>query len=172
MTHENEFGDRSKFSIAFDLDQNHGGLYLFGRFCYWIGGIQVGDYGSGTSLRDVLMFLRGIVCDNGQREHSELFKLPAKDLFKRIDRALYGAGSEYTNLADIEGWARFQINPPVDIFDLWKVYLVENNSESRVVFASTNEEIAEINLPSGDFDKVIPEAYNALFEIYELESKQ
>ena len=46
------FGDYYTFAICYELDSNYGRAWLFGKFCYWIGGVQVGDYELGTSLRE------------------------------------------------------------------------------------------------------------------------
>jgi Immunity protein 42 len=31
-----EFGDRNSFAIEFDLDEHYEGVWLFGKFSYWI----------------------------------------------------------------------------------------------------------------------------------------
>ena len=69
------FGDVAIFAASYELEQNYDGAWLLGKFCYWIGGELVGDYELGTSLRDVLIVLRSVVRDNGNRENSSLFKL-------------------------------------------------------------------------------------------------
>jgi hypothetical protein len=43
-------GEPARFAVEYDLNENHGGEWLFGRFCYWCGGQQIGDYALGTSV--------------------------------------------------------------------------------------------------------------------------
>jgi hypothetical protein len=50
-------GEPSQFAVEYDLNENYGGVWMFGRFCYWCGGQRVGDYEMSTSLRDVLFQL-------------------------------------------------------------------------------------------------------------------
>lgn len=163
------FGDSSTFSTCFEFNQDYGGAWLFGKFCYWVEGIQMGDYELGTSLRDVLFLLRSVVTDNGNRENLCLFKLPADELYRCLNSALYAANSEYESIAQEECWARFRIHLPVDIFDDWKVYLVECPPMARIVYSYLESEVVELNIPSGIFDQVVTNAFNTLFEIYESE---
>lgn len=161
-------GDHSKFAIEFELDQNSGNEWLFGKFCYWINDTRIGDYELGTSLRDVLFALDDIVKDNGHRAHTKLFELSASDLFIRLESSLYGfKQSEYDELALQECWARFNLALPVDIFDGYKVYLVENVDEARIIFRNhQSEEIQEKVIPRGMFDEVVSIAQQKLSERY------
>ena len=70
-----DFGDRSKFAITVELDENYNGAWLFGKFCYWADGMMIGDYKSGTSLRDVLLQATNIHGDSGKRFCQDLFCL-------------------------------------------------------------------------------------------------
>ena len=54
-------GDPNRFAIALDLDEDYGGEWLFGRIGYIIGGVNVGDYDLGTSLRDVVLQMTFII---------------------------------------------------------------------------------------------------------------
>jgi len=163
------FGDVATFAASYELDENYGGSWLFGKFCYWIGGELVGDYQLGTSLRDVVTALRTVVRDNGNRENPSLFKLTAEELYRRLDSALYKENSKYESLAQEECWARFQIHLPVDIFDFWKVYLVDSPPVARIVYSFSEGSVVEVNLPAGIFDQAITDVFNALFDVYEAE---
>lgn len=164
-------GDVGEFAISYELDENHGGSWLFGKFCYWIGGKMIGDYEMGTSLRDILALLRSIVIDNGDRENINLFNLGYEKLYARLDNTLYGGGkkSDFDELAERECWARFQIFPLVDIFDDWKIYMIDFPPKARIVYSFREEYVVEFNLRAGIFDQVVTEVFNALFDIYELE---
>ncbi len=159
-------GNPLMFATQYELDQEYNGSWLLGRFCYWIGGTQVGDLALGTSLRDVLMTLRSIVRDNGNRQDLNLFKLPAEELYRRLD-TLYGRNPEYEDVAQEECWARFQIDLPLDIFDHWKIYMVECESEARIVYSNPGGIIVEEILELGIVDKVISDTFNELTAMYE-----
>jgi Immunity protein 42 len=165
------FGNTKEFAISYELDINSCGSWLFGKFCYWIGDKMVGDYDMGTSLRDVLLLLRSIVTDNGSRENINLFRLSREELYLRLDSTLYGGGerSNYEELAEEECWARFQIFPSVDIFDEWKIYLIDSPPKARIVYSFRNKNIVEFNLSSGIFDQVATSAFDTLLNIYESE---
>jgi Immunity protein 42 len=166
------FGNRSEFAVSFELNSNYGGSWLFGKFCYWISDIQIGDYELGTSLRDILMFLRQIVDDNGKRKKTEFSNLSGENLYKRVDNALYGIGSEYTKISEQECWACFQISPAVDVFDQWKVYLIEDEMSQRILYSDPHGSISEIYLALNTFEKTILDVYNKLYEIYEMTNAQ
>ncbi|CAH1193821.1 hypothetical protein PAECIP111893_00562 [Paenibacillus plantiphilus] len=103
-------GDRSFFAVEFELDQEYGSDWLFGKFCYWIRDRRLGDYELGASLRDVLFSLDTLVQDNGNRTHLDLFGLTRSDLFTRLDGALFGyEPSQYDDVAVKESWARFNV---------------------------------------------------------------
>jgi hypothetical protein len=56
-------GEKTSFAIEFELDENAGGAWLFGKFCYWVGGSMLGDYPLGASLRDILFLMTQVVGD-------------------------------------------------------------------------------------------------------------
>jgi hypothetical protein len=167
-------GDKSEFAIEYELALDYGGVWMFGRFCYWIAEHQIGDYESGASLRDVMLQLHRIIRDSGKRVHEELFNLNKLELFSRLNDVLYGyRDSEYEEVGLEEKWERFDIVPRADIFDESKVFLVENQNQSRIIFREGCGQgvrgIYEAYTDSGAFDRVITEAYKQLDSIYDLE---
>src|SRR5262245_8260010 len=122
-----EIGNRKSFAITVDLDQDYGGAWLYGKLCYWIDGIQIGDYQLGTSLRDVLFQMKYIVSDCGNRVGGALCTLPPREAFSRLDEELFGTSEgesdDQSELPDTP--ARFDITIHVDVFDQWKAYLIE-----------------------------------------------
>lgn len=161
------FGDKSQLAMSFELDPNYGGVWLYGTFCYWIGNRQVGNCQLSTSLRDLLWGLRSHVRDNGNRQHQSLCELPADELFRTLDDALYRDDSKYESIATQECWARFDIGFPIDIFDDWKIFLLDTSSGSRIVYKNhPNTDIVEFCMPRGVFDRVITDVFNTLFDIY------
>jgi hypothetical protein len=156
-----DFGDRSIFAIQLELDSNPGGAWLFGRFCYWIHGKQVGNYELGTSLRDVFLNLKWIAHDCGNRRGDRLCLSPPEELFELLDRSLYGVETLAPDVWLPESPARFDIRPPVDVFDGWKVYLVECNAIDLFVYENigTARKIEAFKAPTGRFDMAVQQSY-------------
>jgi immunity protein 42 of polymorphic toxin system len=168
-----EIGNRKSFAIAVDLDQDYGGAWLYGKLCYWIDGIQVGDYKLGTSLRDVLFQMKYIVSDCGNRAGGILCALPPREVFYRLDGELFGTNEgeldEQSQLPDTP--ARFDITIHVDVFDQWKAYLIECNDNATILFKNTSDadtKVAQIAI--GEFDSVIKEFYVYLKDLYSRET--
>ncbi|WP_242772456.1 Imm42 family immunity protein [Brevibacillus parabrevis] len=165
-------GEPAKFAIEFELDQNYGGVWLFGRICYWIANEQIGEYEMGTSLRDVLFALDSIKNDTGNRVSNALFSLDATILYNSLNKALYESSepSAINTMVKEEACARFNITLPVDVFDPWKIFLVENQEESRLLLKKNDsgpqQQICEIFLRKGEFDDVVIRAHKELDNLY------
>jgi hypothetical protein len=124
-------------------------------------GSQVGDYNLGTSLRDVFFQMKWIVFDCGNRAGGVLCKYNPEVVFYGLDGALYESsdfdiGSEF-ELPDTP--ARFDISIPMDIFDGWKIYLIECGDKAIIHFKSIDDtDIRVVSIAIGIFDSVIKEA--------------
>ncbi|WP_342435567.1 immunity 42 family protein [Paenibacillus sp. FSL L8-0436] len=169
-------GDSNKFAIQFDLNADYGGFWMFGKFCYWINGIRIGDYESGTSLRDVLFSLESLVKDNSNRSNEKLFNLDAKECFNRLNEALYGDSNQYDSISIEESWARFNVCPLLDIFNDWKIFLVEYKGSARFLIRNLNsvkktDDILEYIVQVREFETELYKTYELLSEIYENEIK-
>lgn len=167
-------GTKLGFAIEFKLDNEFGGVWMYGKFCFWINNQCIGDYDSGTSLRDVLFQMKNIIRDNGNRRNDVLFILGKDELFYRLNSALYGCEeSPYFNIANDETWSRFNIKITVDVFDGLKIFLVENQEKARIIFKYLREneegEIKEFSLESGEFDSIALRAYKKLERLYNIE---
>ena len=156
-----DFGDRNIFAIQLELNSDPGGAWLFGRFCYWINEKQVGDYELGTSLRDVFLNLKWIVHDCGNRRGDRLCLSQPEELFELLDGSLYGVGELAPDVWLPESPARFDIRPPVDVFDGWKVYLVECDTRDLFVYQNvgTGRKIEIFKASTGRFDMAVQQAY-------------
>ena len=169
-------GDQSRFAIEFQLNKEYGGVWLFGKICFWIEGRRVGDFDLGTSLRDVFFQMRSIVQDNGNRNHEGLFALSKNELYNQLNAAVYGSEINESYQLDLEEtWARFDVKIPVDIFDQWKIFLVEDTSleSARLVVAKLDvNEVFETFLDQSEVDKVLLNAYDELNKLYEFELKK
>lgn len=162
------FGQRESFAVSADIDADCGGEWLYGKFCYWIAGTAVGDYAVGTSLRDVLFQMKHVISDCGNRDGGKLCELPHQDIFDKLDTLLYGNAA--VNPDDIDSPARFNISIPVDVFDEWKIYLVECGDSARIIFKKNSDKNIKLHvLRKGEFDEAIKEAYRHLDSVYQTE---
>ena len=169
-----EFGDKKSFAVELSLDENYNGAWLCGKLCYWINGVQVGDFELGTSLRDVLFQMKWIVHDCGNRHGGILCELRPQDVFSKLDESLYGSSEDQASNDFLlpDSPARFNITLPVDIFDQWKAYLLECGDKSTILFKNIHDmDIKEGVIPTGLFDNVIKEVYEFLNYCYEKEIK-
>ncbi|AXV78996.1 hypothetical protein CJO76_18585 (plasmid) [Ralstonia solanacearum] len=158
------FGKKERFAVEFELDNDHGGAWLFGRFCYWIGGERVGDYDAGASLRDVLFQLKHIVGDGGKRFFPRLAALPAAQSFKLIFDALRETNNEIFHYASRDFMpACLDVCIPVDIFNSWNVFLAEGIEEAKLIYRADGAMDTRLTtLSVGEFDVVIKAAYAEL----------
>lgn len=167
-----EYGNRSSFAVEFELDKNYGGEWLYGKFCYWIGGLRVGDFEMGTSLRDVLLQMKHMVSDCGNRDGGTLCSLSPAEAFSVIDPLLYGESSNNA-LGSPDTPARFDISIPVDVFDSWKIYLFECKDSAEIVFRKNSEaKVRSYSLRHGEFDQIIKKVYLKLDDLYEKQIKK
>lgn len=155
-------GDKKSFAVEFELDNDFNGAWLFGKICFWISGMQVGDYELGASLRDVMPSLQTIVKDCERRDLEGLSSVTAALL---VDAELYG--DPLPASAELEMPARFNVCPEIDVFDEWKIYLFDFIGHSEIVYWRTGEEKESVTLlPKGCFDRVIRDVYGQVDALY------
>lgn len=168
-------GNRSRFAIQLKLDRQYEGAWMLGRFCYWIGDVQVGQYDLGTSLRDVLLTMERVIRDAGDRLHPVFCLAPAEELYQTLDAALFGDDYErFEPRSTEERWARFRVDLPVDVQDGWRVFLIGCPRHERLILKHHEEvdsSVQELTLRSGEFDAVYREAYDTLGEAYDYETQ-
>jgi hypothetical protein len=164
-------GDPSRFAIEYALDDEHGGAWLFGRFCYWCGGSRVGDFDLGTSLRDVLSGLDGMRWAKGQRANDRFNDMPSEEVFRTLDSALFGHGNpDLGTLPEDEQWARHLVGLSVDVMDDWKVYVVADERVARILFSRNPfRDVHVVAVAPGEVDAVLEEGRLALDALYERE---
>jgi hypothetical protein len=158
------YGERVGFAIEFELNEHSGGTWMFGRFCYWIGGEQVGDFEEGTSLRDVLFSMRCIIGDAGKRTAPSLALCDGKKIFRVIHESLNESGDDLERLIPADFMpARFDVCPHVDIFDAWHIYLVDTQNLSKIVYSTDGgNNLKTVELAAGEFDAVASTVYREL----------
>jgi hypothetical protein len=128
-------GDPSRFSVEYALAANPGGAWMYGHCCYWCDGKRVGDYDSGTSLRDILFQLDELA-KHEPRINPRFNEMPAPSVFRTIDAALFGSIElSVAQVAEDEQWSNHQTLPSVDVFDSWKDFLVEDKQIARLLLS-------------------------------------
>ena len=162
-------GDKARFGIEFELNEYPGGEWMFGKFCYWIGGVQVGDFDEGTSLRDVLFSMTYIIGDTGKRTAPILASCNGRDVFRVIRDYLSEAGDDLTKLIPKDSMpACFDVCPPIDIFGTWHIYLVDSRELSKIVCSSDDgNSVTTVDLALGEFDAVASTTYSNLNSLLE-----
>lgn len=165
-------GDPTKFAIRYELDQHHGDKWMFGRVSFVINGIEVGDYSLGTSLRDVLFIFEQLLKSRNQRRDDKKYSMNPIELYGMLDDGLFGnESSEFAETAFREAWGRFYITPSLDVFNGWKIFIVENAYNGRIIFSHNFDQlhgmIDEVIINSGDFDHVLTQAIIGLQKIYD-----
>ncbi|CAM2183801.1 Immunity protein 42 [Paraburkholderia sacchari] len=150
------YGEKSRFGIEFELDEHSGGAWMFGKFCYWIGGEQVGEFDEGTSLRDVLFSMQYIIGDAGKRTAPSLASCDDRDIFRVIQEYLNENGDDLIKLVPADSMpACFDVCPPVDIFGVCHIYLVDTQELSKIVYSSDGgSTVKAVELALGEFDEI------------------
>lgn len=162
------FGNRNRFSIEYELDDDPHGAWMFGRICYSLCGRRIGDYRFSTSLRDA-MYLELKLGDAGNRENERLFSLDTRSLIRTLADSMYGnpVDDSIVRMATEEQWARHDVTPPLDVFNQWQIFLLEQGDIGRCVYHNSKEgSYDECHLKYGEFDEVLRAAMNSLEQFY------
>ncbi len=112
-------GNKKDFAIQYEINNVYNG-FLYGKFCYWINNIQLGNYEQGVTFNDLLGTFPNILLNNNLREDKENFNLKLEDFEKKIEC--------YT--PEIYP---FHIAPLIDIFYDVTIYLIENTNKARFI---------------------------------------
>lgn len=157
------FGNKKSFAVEVSLDENYGGEWLFGRFCYWVNGHMLGDYDLGVSLRDVFSQIQYLVKSCGKR-NGGFYDLSSEEIFFRINDAIYGDNKYCIDMA-----SRFEVSMPLDIFNRFKIFVVDFVGIGSKVIYEEDGLIKDFVIDLGLFDMVIKETYIFLDDLYEIE---
>ncbi|MBT9096600.1 hypothetical protein KFZ76_02595 [Methylovulum psychrotolerans] len=159
-------GDKQRFAVEYALDLNSGGEWMYGKLCYWLDGESIGDYELGTSLRDVLSQLKYLLYDSGKRNADGLCLQAPEKVFYQLNEAIYGDSKNVRGEMP-DSPARFEITIPVDAFDQWKIFLIDCNGYSTVLYKGIEDQnVRTAQLLLGEYDHVIGKLYKALESIY------
>lgn len=153
-------GDKNRFAVEYELNEQYFGRWMYGTFCYWIRGEHVGDKYS-TILPDIIGDIDAILYNNGKRSCKTLFTAEASDFINLVENVTSDDCS-YNDLL-----FRLKIKPHVDVFDYWKVYLVEYDCQSRILYYRDNkQDIKEIIIDSSLFAEIIRQLASDLNDLY------
>lgn len=155
-------GKKDTFAVEYELDTNSGGQWMYGKICYWLEGKMIGDYKLGTSLRDVLFQLKYLVHDSGKRNTENLCSRSPENIFYQLNESIYGENEDTCD--DIpDSPARFDIKIPVDVFDQWKIFLIDCSSYSTILYKKIDDkDVHVVRIIQYEFDDVISKLYNDL----------
>lgn len=163
-------GDPLAFAAQYELDADSGGRWMYGRFCYWCGGRQVGNFQT-TTLRDVLFALENtikwVVAD---RRSARFRELPAREVFRLLDGALYRGDLEphWEDIAEQETWANYDIAPRANPFDDWRVFAIDLDLTTRVIWAREPFHDIQIgDVKAGQVARVLKQACEELAALYD-----
>jgi hypothetical protein len=154
-------GNKESFAVQWQFDEQFGGTLLLGRICFWVGGSEIGEYNLGTSLTDVLLGLKYIVHDCGNRNGDRFCSMDAKDVFVQLHNGLFESDATLASRVEEEMWARFDVSLEVDVFDSYKIYLLDCRDCARLLVGrfSPNDGhylfLRQEHLRRGEFDEVV-----------------
>ena len=158
-------GEKKIFAIQYEVVEVTN-QFVYGYICYWVNGMQLGDFSSITILCDVLNFLPQIVKDNGNREHDKFFEMEKKNVCYLLGGQAYLNSKKYEEIALEEMWARFNIELGLDVFNGVIIKLIDSQQKSRIVF-SYHGDIYEFYLEKGIVDDVMLNFYKEIDAVYE-----
>ncbi|MDP1615217.1 MAG: Imm42 family immunity protein [Methylococcales bacterium] len=162
-------GNKDVFAVEYELDENIN-AWMYGKVCYWINNIQIGEYDLGTSLRDVFFALKYSVYDCENRDGGRLCELSPQEIFYHLNETIFG-NNEYSG-AVLDTPARFNIGLQIDVFDNWKIFLVDCDNKSIFFFKMlTEENVHHFVTPKRYFDTVIKKFYSRLEATYDSTNK-
>jgi hypothetical protein len=171
-------GDPLRFAAEYVFDADIGGIWMYGDICLWCGGVRVGDYGKGTTLRDVLFMLDYVAHFSNNRANSRFRGLSGEELFSLLDWALYKTDPETRQdsygisrrIPEDEQWIRHKVFPTAVVFSYWKGFLVEDDKFARLVFSrDPYSDVHEVLLNAGEVDAVLDQLRSELDNVYQRE---
>jgi hypothetical protein len=156
-------GDISRFAIEFELEESkltdaELAPWLFGWIRFWCCGEQIGRYEADTTIRDIAAEAERFIATREKRHDDILAKATREEIVQTIINALYvdsGQTDERVQ-ADAERFGPFVVSPEVDVFDPWRILLVEGDHAARLIWYLNDERVLhECMLDRGEFELVL-----------------
>jgi hypothetical protein len=94
--------------------------------------------------------------------------LAASDAFRLINAALFGSTDiDNSAAAEEEEWAKHNVLPAIDVFDHWRLFLLEGPDQGRLLLSQgPYGQITEVSVRVGEVDAVLASAQDALNHLY------
>lgn len=166
------FGDKSLFSIEYELSEEPHGVWMIGYIHYYINNQRIGDVGFTTSLRDVMIQLQCLCERPEKRIYKKLFQKEYGDIFSIIENAFQEeicSGKDGV-FGDIYGYypGEFILLPQVDVLDDWPTYMVSSGGADKVICIHTESGLSYYGtFERGVIDKVMRDTLMSLEEKHE-----
>lgn len=163
-------GHKSSFGIEYELENEDADAALYGRACFWIEGKRVGNYDLVTPLSDIAHSTIWIINDGGNREDLALCGLTPQEFYNLIYNEIYGDNETFDKSLIPETPARFDVTIRTPSFAGWLFFLLDCDLQSRLVYRNVASpgHIFYVQLPYGEFDKVIKTFHDCIEEEYNL----
>jgi len=174
-------GNPKNFAIAYALNEDHGGKWLFGKICYIINDIVIGDWEAGTTLCTIVSDFSRIHGDSRNeyyhgRKEDGFFNMPIPELLRHIDEYKNDKSSPIYSTANDRCYARFDITLDDTIMEDWKVYLVEDEKnvedskrQARIIVlgyvesSKTFDFLFEYYIRNEEFCAIVERVYHDLY---------
>lgn len=156
-------GDRSRFGIEFEIDADLLGdpeysRWCFGRLRFWCGSMPIGAWEEVTALCSIAAHARSVSNEVGQRAGHGLCALDARSVAATISSALYEDHGQDDRVvaADARRYSPLVVSPSVDVFDSWRIILIECDMAARLIWYRLDDmNISECLLGKGEHEAVL-----------------
>ncbi len=169
------FGDKSRFAIQYELDENFYGEWLYGRCYFWCNNMQLAKSEGSVTLRDVL-FGSDRIQWGRPRSNPRFTNLSASEAFNLLNTCLYGfviggareeLSEELEEASNNEQWLRHYVTPEAGNLYSYRLYLLEESDHARLIFSKDPfNEVDEFILNNGEFDAILDEFRMELDNLY------
>lgn len=156
------FGEKEIFAIECyhePIDNNKN--WVFGRMCLWCSGLQFGDITEPSCLLNVTEgFLRGFIETANQLEDIELNKQSDWELFKFLDKKIYGLNERTFEqvIEDAKKYRKFDfLTSSGESFETIKSFVVKNYNEYRLLISDRLEIFKSFRINSFFMENVVIE---------------
>lgn len=148
-------GNKERFAIEAEPDSLIEG-WILGRFRFWIGGCEVGDWNDTADLKGCYAWLRDFEQNSRERYEPSLSEFSAEEVFRRVfDPVMPGGISHPDELPIKNSYHRFHISHlGMSSFERFDVLLLtdEDGGERCLWRMAGVPHIVEFRLRSGEME--------------------